>query len=57
MSEGSMLDNDIDREKLFRPGTIVINDSNHQDIIEDLGKADHPRIRFENGGSGGSSDE
>lgn len=46
MSDLSLLNDDIDPEKLFRAGPIAISKPEQRRILEEAGKADNPRIRF-----------
>lgn len=45
-SSGSMLDEDVDWDKLFAPGDIKVGDADRRRLLEDLGLADGERIRF-----------
>ena len=45
-SSGSILDEDVDWDKLYTPGDIKVGDPERRRMIEELGVDDNPRVRF-----------
>lgn len=45
-SSGSMLNDDVDWDKLYAPGDIKVGDPDRRRVIEELGVDDNDRVRF-----------